>query len=402
MIDPTFKNAKILIVDDKEANIDVLAGLLEIQGFENVKSTTDSRRVVELFSSFHPDLILLDLMMPHLNGYQVMEQLKSLIPENVYLPILVLTADITTVAKQQALAGGAKDFLSKPFDLIEVTLRINNLLFARYLHQQSLKQNEILEEKVRERTAELSSANAELLAAKEKAVESDMLKRNFLNNISHEIRTPSNGVLGFLELLQDRNLTSSEREEYVSIFNHSALRLIKTINDIVEISQIQSGLISLNITETDIRQLSTAVFDRLKNGAADKGLDFRLNHSLPDDFGCVLTDRNKLRSVLMHLIDNAIKFTKSGSVKVDISKSDEFLLFSIADTGIGIFEKHHATIFDRFRQVDGSDTREYEGSGIWLSIAKFHVEMLGGKIWLDSHPGNGSTFYFTIPYKTTN
>ena len=173
MIDSTFKNANILIVDDKVANIDILAGLLQIQGYTNIKTTTDPRLVVSLFKSFNPDLILLDLMMPYLTGFEVMVQLKELIPDGTYLPILVLTADIAVEAKQRALAGGARDFLAKPFNLIEVGLRIKNLLFARYLHQQLQNQNLILEEKVRERTIKLEKTNVDLVAAKDKAEESD-------------------------------------------------------------------------------------------------------------------------------------------------------------------------------------------------------------------------------------
>jgi len=157
MIDPTLKNANILIVDDQQANIDVLVGLLEFKGFINIKTTTDSRLAVSLFEELKPDLLLLDLKMPHLNGFQVMEQLKPLIPTDTYFPILILTADITHEAKQLSLSGGATDFLAKPFDLVEVDLRIKNLLKARYLHKQLENQNQILEEKVKERNAELLS-----------------------------------------------------------------------------------------------------------------------------------------------------------------------------------------------------------------------------------------------------
>ena len=136
MIDSILKTAKILIVDDKQSNIDILEGLLEESGYANFQSTTDPRLVVSLFNSFKPDLILLDLMMPHLSGFEVMEQLKPLIPQGTYLPILVLTADITSESKLRALSGGAKDFLSKPFDLYEVQIRINNLLETRYLYKQ--------------------------------------------------------------------------------------------------------------------------------------------------------------------------------------------------------------------------------------------------------------------------
>ena len=400
MIESTLKNANILVVDDKEANIEILSGLLEFQGYTNVSTTTDSRKVAGLFHSFNPDLILLDLMMPYLSGFEVMGQLKQLIPVNTYLPILVLTADMTTEAKQRALIAGASDFLAKPFDLIEVGLRISNLLYARYLHQQLLNQNLVLEDQVRERTHELTKSNIELIAAKEKAEESDRLKRAFLNNISHEIRTPSNGILGFLGLLQEHDLNAGEKEEYTAFFNQSALRLIKTIDDIVEISQIQSGLASLTIEETNIGLLASDLFARYMHAAVDKGLKFITSDSLPENAGCVFTDRKKLKAVLSHLIDNAIKFTSKGFVKIEIRRIDDHVEFAVADTGMGISESNHQSIFDRFRQVDGSDTREFEGSGIGLSIAKFHVEMLGGKIWLKSEPGEGSTFYFTIPFKT--
>ena len=148
MIDVTLKYANILIVDDQQANIDLLAEFLKMQGFTNILTTTDPLMTVSLFKSFHPDLILLDLMMPQLSGYDVMDQLKPLIPPDTYYPILVLTADITPNAKQRALARGARDFITKPFDFLEVFLRIRNLLETRYLHQELEKKNRILEEKM--------------------------------------------------------------------------------------------------------------------------------------------------------------------------------------------------------------------------------------------------------------
>ena len=184
MIDSTLKNAAILIVDDQQANIDVLTGLLDAKGFTNYTTTKDSRQVFRLFDEFKPDLILLDLKMPNLTGFEVMMQLKGLVPENAYLPILVLTADITPESKQKALACGASDFLTKPFDLIEVDLRIKNLLRASYLHQQLGNQNQILEEKVNARTKELEKTNIDLRVAKEKAEQSDKLKSEIINQMS--------------------------------------------------------------------------------------------------------------------------------------------------------------------------------------------------------------------------
>lgn len=184
MNDSILKNAKILIVDDQQANIDVLTGLLDVKGFTNYKTTKDSRQVFKLFEEFKPDLLLLDLIMPNFNGYEVMMQLRVLIPADTYFPILVLTADITPESKQKALACGATDFLAKPFDLIEVDLRIRNLLKTCHLQQQLENQNQILEEKVKERTKELEKSNIELKVTKEKSEQSDKLKSELLNQIS--------------------------------------------------------------------------------------------------------------------------------------------------------------------------------------------------------------------------
>ena len=148
MIDPSFKKANILIVDDQVANNEVLEGFLEMQGYSNLLSTTDPRTVVEHYTNFKPDLILLDLTMPYLSGFEVMDQLKNHIQGYSYLPILVLTADITNETKLKALSGGASDFLTKPFDLLEVGLRIKNLLLSSYLQQQLMLQNKLLDEKI--------------------------------------------------------------------------------------------------------------------------------------------------------------------------------------------------------------------------------------------------------------
>jgi putative two-component system response regulator len=158
----TLKNARILIVDDEKAYVQLLHRFLESAGFNFVRTTTNPHEVLELFESFRPDLILLDLRMPEMDGIQVMKQLKPH-TERFYLPILVLTGDITEEAKRKSLSGGAKDFLNKPFDLTEVRLRIENLLETRFLHLELHNQNEILEERVRERTAEIEEVRLEIL-----------------------------------------------------------------------------------------------------------------------------------------------------------------------------------------------------------------------------------------------
>jgi len=241
-------------------------------------------------------------------------------------------------------------------------------------------------------------AEKELIDAKEKAEESDRLKTAFLNNISHEIRTPFNGILGFLSLLQDHDLSDEEREEYVNVINQSADRLMTTINDIVEVSHIQTGQVKLMIQDTNIISITNEIYEKLSPFAKSKGLDLVIKNDLPHNLTNILTDSVKLNSILTNLIGNALKFTKSGFVEVGLSLKSDFLQFYVKDTGIGISENKQQIIFERFMQLNVSNTREFEGLGLGLAIVKKYVFMLGGKLWLESTEGKGTTFYFTIPH----
>lgn len=397
MLNPNLKNANILIVDDQQQNLDVLTGLLDMMEYTNYLTTTDPRKVADLLTSFKPDIILLDLMMPHLNGFQVMEQLKPLIKPETFLPILVLTADAKPETKQQALTNGATDFLTKPFDLIEVELRIRNLLKTLLLHQTLENQNEILEEKVKERTAVLAQTNVALSIAKDKAEESDRLKSAFLANMSHEIRTPMNGILGFCELLQTPNLADSKHQKYINIIEKSGHRMLNTITDIMNISKIESGNLGVLISETNVKDMMEELFEFYQPDVAKKNLQLSLKNNLADHECIIKSDREKIYGILSNLLNNAVKFTNTGTVEFGCNKENEILEFFIKDTGEGIPPEHASFIFERFRQGSESLSRNYEGSGLGLPIAKAYVEILGGSIWFTSTEGKGSEFYFTIP-----
>ena len=397
MINSSLKSANILIVDDKEANIFVLEGLLEMQGYTNIKSTTDSREVISLFKSFVPDLILLDLMMPHLNGFEVMEQLKPLIPNGKYLPILVLTADVTTESKQRALANGASDFITKPFDLIEVGLRIKNLLFMSYLQQQLQNQNLLLEEKVLERTAELETTNIELNIAKNKAEASDRLKSAFINNISHEIRTPLNGILGFGQILTDTDLTSDEKEEYLVMLNASSDRLISTVTNFIDISLLKSKTQEVNKRDFELEPSINMAAQIFLKACQLKNLDISVEIPKEGESLIVNTDKELLEKALFHLVGNAVKFTEHGFIKIGFEIKNGEIAFYVTDSGKGIAPEFHGQVFNSFTQEDTFMTRGYEGSGLGLSIASGIVELLGGKVDLHSIKGKGSTFFFSLP-----
>jgi PAS domain S-box-containing protein len=242
----------------------------------------------------------------------------------------------------------------------------------------------------------------DLIEAKEKAEESDRLKTAFLTNMSHEIRTPMNGILGFTELLKEPNLKSDDIQDYIQIIHISGIRMLNTINNIVDVSKIESGLIQINISETNINEKMEFTYKFFKPEVEFKGLQFSLKNGLTTKESIIKTDNEKVYGILTNLVRNAIKFTYEGSIIFGYDKKGEFLEFFVKDTGAGIPENQKKLIFERFRQGSESHNRGYEGSGLGLSIAKSYVEMLGGKIWVESEEGRGSTFYFTIPYNAVS
>lgn len=401
MINSALINANILIVDDQEANIDILEGLLELEGYANVRSTTDSREVLSLYESFKPDLILLDLMMPNLTGFEVMERLKGQIVEGSYIPILVLTADITNEAKKRALKDGANDFLTKPFDLTEVALRIRNLLYTKYLHQQMELHNQILEQRVKERTRELEEANTLLQTAKEKAESSDKLKTAFIQNISHEIRTPLNGILGFSDLLVDPVISETDKAQFITLIQESSNRLLNTVEDYMNIALIVTGNMKVKEETVNVNAVlkeSKLIFEKR---AHERNIDLNLKVTADTNGVTVETDLSLFKRVLYHLLDNAIKFTLEGTIDIGFVVKKDFVEFFIKDTGIGVDEGVKDLIFDIFMQEDIAMTRDHEGSGLGLSIVKGLLILLGGNIHLESVKGEGSIFYFTLPTKAT-
>ncbi len=244
----------------------------------------------------------------------------------------------------------------------------------------------------------------EIEKAKEKAEESDRLKSAFLANMSHEIRTPMNGILGFAELLKESQLTGEQQQEYISIIEKSGIRMLNIINDIVSISKIESGLISVSLQESNINDQLDYIHKFFKPEVQGKGIQFSINKSLPASGASIITDREKLFAILSNLIKNAVKFTEKGSIEVGykLKKSGGGLdvEFYVQDTGIGLPKDRQEAIFERFIQADMSGADAHQGAGLGLSISKAYVEMLGGKIWVESQEGKGSTFYFSLPYHT--
>jgi PAS domain S-box-containing protein len=247
---------------------------------------------------------------------------------------------------------------------------------------------------------ESKKAEEEIITAKEKAEESDRLKSAFLANMSHEIRTPMNGILGFASLLKEPDLTGAEQHKYIRIIEKSGARMLNTINNIVDISKIEAGLMTVDLHESNVNDQIEYIYSFFKPEVENKGMHLFYKNSLSAKESCIETDPEKIYAILTNLVKNAIKYTHKGSIEFGYEKRGEYLQFFVKDTGIGIDKNRQEAIFERFIQADIFDTHAYQGSGLGLSISKAYVEMLGGEMWLDSEPGKGSMFYFTIPYKT--
>lgn len=240
-----------------------------------------------------------------------------------------------------------------------------------------------------------------LISAREKAEESDRLKTAFLMNMSHEIRTPMNGILGFLPLLQEQTLAEEERHHYIDIVNRSGLRLLDTINDIIEISRIEAGEMELNLSTVDICETLQYQYDFFTPQAEDKGLKLIMNNKLLPEQCFIKTDKNKVESILTNLVKNAIKFTEKGHVEIEAKINKNKLFIYVRDTGIGIPQSRIDAIFERFVQADIKLTRAHEGSGLGLSIAKAYTKALDGTIHVESEFGVGSCFCVILPLVVT-
>ncbi|MGQ1788528.1 PAS domain-containing sensor histidine kinase [Saccharicrinis sp. GN24d3] len=250
-------------------------------------------------------------------------------------------------------------------------------------------------------SGELGRTNSmkELIKAREKAEESDRLKTSFLANMSHEIRTPMNGILGLTNMLLQPGLDTEDRESFIQVVHQSGQRLLNTVNDIVEISQIESGTVYLKVDDTDVNACVEGLMGLYGPEARKKGLKLMVDRLLPVTAKNISTDRTKLDSMLGNLIKNAIKYTESGTINMGCLANGAAIEFYIKDTGIGIPKERQAAVFERFVQADNTDTRAFEGLGVGLAIARSYAQLLGGNIRVESEEGVGSTFYVNLPVK---
>jgi len=278
------------------------------------------------------------------------------------------------------------------------TVRIFNVHLQSYQidpsHYSVIESPDLTEEKI---------ADQKLRNALIKAQESDRLKSAFLANMSHEIRTPMNGIMGFAQLLKEPSLEGADQMRFIDIIVNSGNRMLNIINDLIDISKIEAGQTDIIISEVNLNEQTEYLYTFFKPEAEKKGLQLRFKNTLSNSLATIQSDREKIFAILTNIIKNAIKYTKKGSIEfgynLRINKDTEELEFYVKDTGIGIAQNKLEAIFERFVQADLSLASEYEGAGLGLAITKGYIELLGGRIWVESKVGQGSIFYFTIPYR---
>jgi signal transduction histidine kinase/ActR/RegA family two-component response regulator len=244
----------------------------------------------------------------------------------------------------------------------------------------------------------LKSHLVKIRNAEQKAIDSDRLKTAFLQNISHEIRTPMNSIIGFSQLLRDKGATETEKEDYLEMIAKSSDQLLNIVNEVLDISLIETGNISINKKIVCLNTLLDEIYISNKP-LVKNNIEFSLIKGLSDPLSTIITDDIKVRQILNNLISNAIKFTDKGHIRFGYSLVNGELEFFTEDTGIGIDPEFHEIIFERFRKIEEESIRLYDGVGLGLAISKGNIGLLNGRLWLESEMGKGSRFFFTIPYE---
>lgn len=399
MLRSTLGKAKILIVDDEQANVRLLERLLELIGATRVKSTFDSREAVALFMEFRPDLVLLDLHMPNVNGFEIMEQIKALAPGDNPVPVLVLTADVTTKTKHRALAAGAKDFLTKPMDQSEVLLRIRNLLENRFLHIQLQNQNILLEEQVQERTAQLEDTLSKLRLAQNAAIKQERLSAlgTMAAGIAHDFNNALTLILGYSDLMLTSFKDQPDRPEskYIRTIATAAQDASQIVRRLREFHRPDDGAetrVSLNLDQL-VEQAVTMTRPKWKEQAQEREVEINVRTELADQPSMVIGDPAELREMLTNLIFNAVDaMPNGGCITITTQHVGTDIALSVADTGTGMSEETRRRCLEPFFTTKGD-----KGTGLGLSAVYGIIQRHAGTMDIESEKGRGTKFCIRLP-----
>jgi signal transduction histidine kinase len=419
---------RALIVDDIKENLYLLESLLKAYGFIAV-TANNGAEALGLALKEPPDIIIADILMPVMDGYTLCREWKK---DDVlkHIPFVFYTATYTHPKDGEfALSLGADKFIIKPQEPEDFMAMIEQVLsefrngkihvyqtessevsmlkeynetLIRKMEDRMLKSEEA-EKKIRIYASQLEQeieqrkqAELELIEALKRAEESDRLKSAFLANMSHEVRTPLNSIIGFSELLSNPEFDQAQKNDFIQYIINSGNNLLAIINDIMDISKLESGELQIYNRQLNVHKFISTVKEQFVVQARAKGLELELILPENSEETIIHADANRLMQIFNNLASNAIKFTSNGRIEIGYQPKGTKIEFYIRDTGIGIAPEYHHKIFERFRQIETSATRKFGGNGLGLAISKNLVELMGGEIWVESEIGKGAKFCFTI------
>ena len=390
---------KILIIDDEEPNVLLLERVLARAGFENFISTSDSSEAVALFADFQPDLVLTDWLMPGVDGCAVIEQLRKMTATDDYLPIVVLTADITSQAKKRALTAGATDFLTKPFDQVEVLLRLQNLLKARLSHLVIQVQNANLEESVRQRTIELERALADLSQSHRQIIQQERLAAfgTMAGGIAHDFNNALSIIMGYGEMLLDdlgNGLTRDNATLPITTIltaAEDAATIVHRLREFYRPDETEEHREPTDLNKI-VEQSISLTQPRWQTGSAANGQTIDVTRDLgviPPISG----DAAELREVLTNLIFNAVDaLPEGGTISVATWHEAGTVILKVSDSGMGMTEDVRQHCLEPFFSTKGK-----RGTGLGLSMVFGIIQRHGGAIDIESEPGKGAAFVLRLP-----
>ena len=380
--------SRVLVVDDNPANLALMNRLLRSLGVGHVTTLNDPTVAVERCEDIDASLVVVDLHMPDMSGLALLTQLRDHLAPEAHLPIIMITADITPEARREALDAGADDFLTKPFDVVEVELRIRNHLRAAALHRNLRHQRDGFERRVAERTAQLETANDELLAL-------DRMKRDFVSLVSHEMRTPLTAIKGFSQLLGSKwdQLTDAQRAQQVDAIERNSARLQQLVDNLLAAATLETGQAPGTAAPGDDREQPIALL--LDTIVAESGLerdDVVIGASIGSD---VHADREVIRTVVTNLLSNARRYGAL-PIHLDVTLADGHVEIAVRDHGAGLPPDFVDRAFEQFSQASVGDRRTASGAGLGLWIARNMAEKSGGR--LDYETGDpGARFVLRLP-----
>jgi len=372
---------RILVIDDEKSNIVALTNILNTE--YKVYAVRDSREAVETVEKDMPDVILLDIVMPEIDGYEVISALKSS-EKTRDIPVIFITGLDSAEAEEKGLTLGAADYIAKPFHSAIVRLRVQNQI-------KLIESNVVLKLK------------ADLIAAKEQAEHLSRAKSEFLSRMSHEMLTPMNAIMGMMQLVRMYGLPDYIKEN-MDEMDTASQNLLKLINDVLDVSGMEYGSFTLSESVFDFNEMVKDVLQELGYNASAKHQTFY--SSIAPEIPASLTgDEKRLKQVIFNLLGNAVKFTpEHGEIdfKARVLNEDNEMItlqIEVDDNGIGISDEQKNSLFDIFEQVDGGYKRKHGGIGIGLALSKRVIEMMDGNIWVESELKQGAKFTFTCKLK---